>query len=58
MYAYQVSSPSVVPLVSWRSEEVFERKLPEAICHCGHHGNDVIHMRAKFHLHACYSWQG
>ena len=35
-------------------EEVVQR-LPEAICCCGRHGNDIIHMCTKFHLHACYS---
>ena len=26
--------------------------MPEAICCCGRHGNDVIHMHTKFHPHA------
>ena len=42
----------VRPLASLGSEE---RKVPEAICCCGRHGNNVIHMRTKFHLHACCS---
>ena len=50
MMAYQVSSPCVVPLASLRSEET---KVPEAICCCGRHGNDVIHMCIKFHFHVC-----
>ena len=43
--AYHVSSPCVLLLASLRSEE---GKVPEVIC-C--HGNDVTHMRTKFHLH-------
>ena len=38
-YAYQVSSLCVLPLESLR-----KRKVPEAICCCGCHGNDVIHF--------------
>ena len=47
-------SPCVLPLPSLSGEKWPEAKFVVVQTICGHHGNDVILMRTKLHLHACY----
>ena len=51
-----VSPPCELPLVILRSEEVILRKVCNIFVG-GCHGNNLIHVRTKFHLHVCYTEQ-